>query len=48
MQEEFIELIKSPAHWLFELTIVFIFDIILGILIWPKIKEILRHLDKHK
>jgi hypothetical protein len=46
--EEYIHLLKSPGHWLFEITLILVFDgIILGI-IYPKIKEILEHLDKHK
>ena len=46
--EEFIELIKSPAHWIFEILLIIIFDGIIGILIWPKIREVIKHLDKHK
>lgn len=45
---EFIELIKSPAHWIFEIMLIILFDGIIGLLIWPKVKKILEHLDKHK
>lgn len=48
MIEEFIHLLTSPAHWLFEIVLIITIDgIILGIL-YPKMKEVLEHLDKHK
>jgi uncharacterized membrane protein len=45
---EFLELVKSPGHWMFEIMLIIIFDVIIGLLLWPKIKEIIIHLNKHK
>lgn len=46
--EEFKHLLISPAHWVFELLLMIVVDgIILGML-YPKIKDILEHIDKHK
>lgn len=46
--ESFWQLLKDPAHWAFEILLIVIFDGIIGLIIWPKIKEILEHLRKHK
>ena len=37
---EYIDLLKSPGHWLFEITLMLIFDFIIGIIIWPFIKHL--------
>lgn len=44
MIEEFLHLLKDPAHWMFELTS----DVALGILMFPWIRSIKDHLNKHK
>ncbi len=36
--ETFWTLIKDSAHWEFELFLIFIFDILIGLLMWPAIK----------
>jgi hypothetical protein len=41
--ETFWTLIQDPAHWMFELFLMFVFDILIGILIWPKIKRWFQH-----
>lgn len=46
--EDFIHIVKSPAHWAFELLLMVLIDgIILGI-VWPWIKDIQDHINKHK
>lgn len=42
-QETFWTLLKDPAHWEFELFLIFIFDVLIGILIWPQIRRFFRH-----
>ena len=42
-QETFWTLLKDPAHWEFELFLIFIFDVLIGILIWPQIRKFFRH-----
>jgi hypothetical protein len=41
--ETFFTLLKDPAHWLFEIFLIFIFDGIIGLLIWPRCKRFFRH-----
>jgi hypothetical protein len=41
--ETFFMLIQDPAHWELELFIMFIFDFVIGILVWPRIKRWTRH-----
>lgn len=33
--ETFFTLLKDKAHWQFELFIIFIFDIVIGLILWP-------------
>ena len=42
---EFVELVKSPGHWMFEIMLMIIFDGVIGIMIWPFIKHLW---DDHK
>lgn len=37
--ETYFQLLRDPAHWLFELTLVVLFDGLLGILVWPRIRD---------
>ena len=41
--ETFLDLLKDPAHWYFELLLIVIFDVIIGLLIWPSIQKALIH-----
>jgi len=41
--ETFLTLLKDPAHWEFELFLIVIFDGLIGLIIWPKIKKFLHH-----
>jgi hypothetical protein len=43
MHETFWDLIKDPAHWMFEIVLIFIFDGLIGLIIWPQIKKRLVH-----
>lgn len=48
MAETYLELLKDPAHWMFEGTVILIVDVILAGLCWPVVKRaIVRH-DKIK
>lgn len=40
---EYLELLRDPAHWAFELTLVALIDGIIGVLVWPRIK---RHIHR--
>ena len=42
-KETFWTLLQDPAHWEFEIFLIVLFDGILGLLIWPKIKKFLEH-----
>ncbi|HEY0220874.1 MAG TPA: hypothetical protein VGC58_01490 [Candidatus Paceibacterota bacterium] len=41
--ETFFELLRDPAHWGFEIFLIIIFDVIVGIFIWPFINKALIH-----
>jgi len=43
--ETFFTLIKDLAHWEFELFLIFIFDVLIGLIIWPYIRRFLTHHD---
>lgn len=41
--ETFWTLLSDPAHWQFELFLIFLFDVVIGLLIWPPLKRWFRH-----
>lgn len=43
MHETFFDLLKDPAHWEFELFLIFIFDVVVGLIVWPFIQKGLTH-----
>lgn len=43
MDETFWSLLKDPAHWQFELFLIVLFDVIVGLIIWPFIQKALIH-----
>ena len=42
-EETFWTLLGYLAHWEFELFLIFLFDVLIGLLIWPYIKKWFRH-----
>lgn len=54
--ETFWTLLHDPAHWQFEIFIIVIFDVIIGLIlwpifvyfIWPKIKKACGHVPTNK
>lgn len=46
--ETYWELMSDPAHWLFELTLIVIFDIIIGAIAWPFVKNWIKKHDEKK
>lgn len=41
--ETFWTLLTDPAHWAFEIFLIFLFDGIIGLLIWPRLKNWFKH-----
>jgi len=41
--ETFSTLLSDKAHWEFELFLIFLFDVLIGLLIWPWIKKFIIH-----
>jgi len=41
--ETFFDLVKDPAHWEFEILLIIIFDVIIGLVIWPFVQKALVH-----
>ena len=41
--ETFLTLLEDPAHWQFELFLIFLFDVLIGLLLWPIIRKFLLH-----
>ena len=42
-KETFWTLLLDLPHWEFELFLIFIFDVLLGLLIWPLIRKFTTH-----
>lgn len=45
--ETFWTLLQDAAHWEFELFLIFIFDVIVGIVLWPWLRDSLKKWTKH-
>lgn len=46
--KEYFHLLRDPAHILLELTLMLIFDVIIGLLLWPLVRSAFRAwLNKH-
>jgi hypothetical protein len=43
MHETFFDLVKDPAHWEFEIFLMVIFDVVIGLFVWPYIQRALVH-----
>jgi len=41
--ETFFTLLTDKAHWEFEIFLILLFDVLIGLLIWPWIKKFLIH-----
>jgi hypothetical protein len=41
--ETFLDLLKNAAHWEFELFLIVLFDLLIGVLVWPWIKRSILH-----
>ena len=41
--ETFLTLLSDKAHWEFEIFLIFIFDVLIGLLIWPWIRKFVIH-----
>lgn len=47
--ETFLSLLGNLAHWEFELFLMFLFDVVVGLCIWPFAKKhILHHLERDR
>lgn len=44
--ETYWELMKDPSHWLFELTLLALFDGLIGALAWPLVKRWIKTHDR--
>lgn len=42
-KETFWTLVRDLPHWEFELFLIFIFDVLIGLLVWPYIRKFTRH-----
>lgn len=42
-QETFWTLLSNKAHWEFELLLIFIFDVLIGVVIWPRLQKFTKH-----
>lgn len=41
--ETFFTLLLNAAHWEFELFLMFIFDVLIGLIIWPYLRGFMKH-----
>ncbi|MSR87609.1 MAG: hypothetical protein EXS69_00355 [Candidatus Zambryskibacteria bacterium] len=42
-EETFLALLTDKAHWQFEIFLIIIFDVLIGLLLWPTIKKFILH-----
>ncbi|MDB5254410.1 MAG: hypothetical protein JWL80_476 [Parcubacteria group bacterium] len=42
-QETFWTLLRDLPHWEFELFLIFIFDVLIGLIIWPLFQRFTKH-----
>jgi len=42
-QETFFTLVTDLAHWQFELFLIVLFDVVIGLILWPWIKKFIIH-----
>jgi len=42
-QETFWTLLTDTAHWQFEVFLIILFDVIIGMLIWPWLRRFFKH-----
>lgn len=42
-EETFYTLLTDPAHWQFEIFLIILFDVIVGLLLWPYVRKFLLH-----
>jgi hypothetical protein len=42
-EETFWTLLKDPAHWQFEIFLIIIFDVFIGLLLWPSFSKFILH-----
>lgn len=45
-QETFWTLLTNLPHWEFEIFLIVIFDILIGLVIWPRIMKFFKHHDE--
>ena len=41
--ETFWDLLRDPAHWEFEIFLIFVFDVLIGLVVWPFIMRGFKH-----
>jgi len=42
-QETFWTLLTNAAHWYFELFLMFLFDVVIGLAVWPFVRKHWKH-----
>ena len=42
-EETFLTLLIDKAHWQFEIFLIILFDVLIGLLIWPWIRKFIIH-----
>jgi hypothetical protein len=46
--DQYIDLLTSASHWMLEITIILVVDVVIGLLLWPAVKRwIARHDAEH-
>ena len=42
-EETFFTLLTDAAHWQFEIFLIILFDVVIGLILWPWIKKFIMH-----
>ena len=46
MHESFLDLLRDPSHWAFEITVNLTLDGLIGVILWPRIRKAVVHYKK--
>ena len=46
--ETFFTLLRNAAHWEFEIFLMLVFDVLIGLMMWPWLKKMIHEHGQHK
>ena len=46
--ETFFTLLRNMAHWEFEIFLMLVFDVLIGLMVWPRLKKAIHKHGQHE